>query len=75
MRTMWIVPFLLLSAACMHKTADGTYHVNKNNNELKADAKKLGHDLEQKTAEATRKAGAALQHAGDKMKADAQKRH
>ena len=75
MKSRWIVPLLMLSAACMHKSADGTYRVPKGNVQLKADAKKLGHDIEQKTAEATRKAGAAIQHAGEKMKADAQKRH
>jgi hypothetical protein len=81
MRTMAITVLLLLSASCMQKGADGAYHFRsskqeaRNNDELKADAKKLGHDLQAKTREAEHKAGAALEHAGKKMQDNSEKRH
>jgi hypothetical protein len=87
MKSMWIAAVVLLAAGCMQKGPDGTYHVRtkmdratkqdvkKKGGELKADAKKLGKEIEQKSAEAAAKTGAALERAGQKMKSDANKRH
>lgn len=87
MKTIWIVGLLLLSVACMRKSADGTYHVpakmdestktdlKKSGNELKAEAKKIGAEIKQDTKKAAAKTGDALEHAGQKLKNESQKRH
>ena len=87
MKSLWITALVVLSAACMQKHADGTYHITttmdqttkqdakKTGDDLKADAKKLGKTIEQKSAEAADKAGDALHHAGEKLRNDSSKRH
>ncbi len=87
MKSIGIAALVVLSAGCMQKANDGTYHVRakidpgtkqqmkKNVAEVKAGAKKIGKELERKSAEAAAKTGAALQHAAQKLKSDSEKRH
>lgn len=72
MKSIWIAGVLLLSVACMRKSADGTYHVpTKMDQRTKQTMKKTGTELK---AEA-KKVGTELKRAGEKLKAESQKRH